>query len=341
MHVRQRTLTMDELVLSITAPSRIHFGLFGGKNPDGNSFGGLGAMVQQPGMELTIAPNDKRVFTGPQANRLEQFTNYWLEFTRVEIVDEFQLELAMAPPSHIGLGTGTQLGLCVATLLFQYHYGQSPSVDRLAASTRRGGRSSVGTYGFLHGGLIVDRGKAADQDLATMDLHLKYPENWRFVLIQTDSDPGMSGLPENDLFGLATEKMVEKRNSLIKLVKDEVVPAILKEDFNAFSHSIYEFGKLSGSYFSQVQGGPFNGKRITQIIERARAEGIPGVGQSSWGPTIYALAESQTQAEQIREWLVQHLNPRESVTISKPSNLGARLTDPRVSRKDFDAKTWS
>ncbi|MEC9091404.1 MAG: hypothetical protein VX438_01775 [Planctomycetota bacterium] len=327
---------MSSPTLNIKAPSRLHFGLFGGNNPSGNSFGGLGVMVENPGIEVRIQPAPQRTFTGNLADRLETFTDYWLQFTGFHVQNEFHLDLVRAPQSHIGLGTGTQLGLCVGTLLFQYHMGQTPSLDHTAESTGRGQRSSVGSHGFLRGGLIVDRGKSKGQTLGELELQLAYPENWRFVLIQPDGIPGISGSPENQYFSRKLAPLTQQRNRLIQLTKERIIPAILQEDFPEFSQSVFEFGKLSGSYFSNIQGGPFNGDRITEIIEAGRREGIAGIGQSSWGPSIYVLAQSQHHAEQIQEIFAPMLNPSESLIISRPCNRGARLTDCHSFHRKFN-----
>lgn len=312
--------------VSVTAPSRIHFGLFGGKSQHERSFGGLGVMVDQPGLQLSIQPASEMRYEGLQSQRTKQFTESWLRFTGHTPSTAFHVVLHQCPESHIGLGTGTQLGLAVAAGLFQFCCGETPAIETVAESVGRGKRSGVGTYGFLHGGLIVDRGKTANEKLAGLDLHLPFPEDWRFVLIKSEADSGLSGTQEENFFTESTESLIGKRNQLIEIAKSQIVPAVIKKDFDTFSQAVYQFGKTSGSYFSKVQGGPFNGRRITEIITRLREFGFMGVGQSSWGPTVYAVAKSDNEANRISELMSIHLSRQETMIVTRPSRGGATIS---------------
>lgn len=313
--------------IKVSAPSRIHFGLFGGRNDKGVSFGGLGAMVDHPGIEITLEADDQFSFAGPQQERLREFVEAWIEQAKLDSPEQFRLELVQSPASHVGLGTGTQLGMAISAALFQFYFGEIPSIEKVAQFAQRGLRSGVGIYGFLHGGFIVDRGREPDQELPQLDIHLTFPQDWRIVLMQLRSTPTFFGQKEVNVFeGRKKLDLISKRNRLIEIANEKILPALLHADFGKFAESIFEFGKTSGSYFSSIQGGPFNGKRITEIIDLARQHEITGVGQSSWGPTVYALASSEEHANQIVELLSVHLHDDEPVIISKPSLSGATVS---------------
>ena len=309
----------------IQAPSRIHFGLFGGPRDSGLSYGGLGAMVSNPGLEIQIEPAETREYLGNQASRLQAFAENWFAYTKVCPEKEFRLRLNHAPSSHIGLGTGTQMGLSVSALLYRFYFAEVPPVRSLAKSVGRGFRSAVGTYGFQHGGFIVDSGKSSDNELASLDFQCDIPETWRLLLLQTSNPDGLSGNKEAEVFQQARNRMANHQAELISLTRETILPALLQADFDTFAEAIYQFGKTSGSYFAEIQGGPFNGKRITEMIQIARQLGIKGVGQTSWGPTIYLLAPSQADAEKVAQLLREHLLPDESLQITGPQNQGYLL----------------
>jgi beta-ribofuranosylaminobenzene 5'-phosphate synthase len=48
-----------------------------------------------------------------------------------------------------------------------------------------------------------------------------------------------------------------------------------------------------------VQGGVYADPLLARIVAHLRGQGIRGVGQSSWGPTLYALAPDAAEAERI------------------------------------------
>lgn len=282
-------------------------------------------MIDRPGLAMEIAPHPTLEIAGPQAERVTEFVGRWKAFTGLDGPDGISIRIQNAPESHIGLGTGTQLGLATAALLYQYHFGEVPSVETLARSVGRGQRSGIGMYGFVHGGLIVDRGKGPGEDLPALDVHFPIPERWRFVLIRPDTPPGISGSVEEHLFARPLDQLIDIRNRLIEICNRRLIPALAREDFSEFSRSVYEFGRTSGSYFADLQGGAFNGQRITEIIEYARWIGVQGVGQSSWGPTIYLLCSSPDEASQIVKRMSGFLKDHEEIAIAKPCNQGSRL----------------
>ena len=60
-------------------------------------------------------------------------------------------------PSHVGLGSGSQLSLAVARAITELH-DRHLTTQELARLTGRGGTSGIGTAAFDHGGFIIDGG---------------------------------------------------------------------------------------------------------------------------------------------------------------------------------------
>ena len=65
---------------------------------------------------------------------------------------------------------------------------------------------------------------------------------------------------------------------------------------------------------------------MAALVAWLRAAGVAGVGQSSWGPTVFALTESQSTAEELARRLVEQC-PQElaEVSIAACDNRGATL----------------
>jgi predicted sugar kinase len=73
--------------------------------------------------------------------------------------------------------------------------------------------------------------------------------------------------------------------------------AAATNDFQAFSRAMYEFGRSVGEYFAPVQGDTFADPRMAALSRKLRAEGVEGVGQTSWGPTLFVLCDGPDSAE--------------------------------------------
>jgi beta-RFAP synthase len=315
---------MSRLV-QISAPSRLHFGLWSLGGATGRQFGGVGAMVERPGLALSIRPARQLESCGPLAQRAATFARRWAEFHRVP-APACLIEIKNAPPEHAGLGTGTQLGLSVAAGLSALAGLPSQSPQELAHSVGRGLRSAVGTYGFVQGGLIVEQGKLPGEPISPLDCRLDLPAAWRFVLIRPTELAGLAGDDESAALDALPDIPVEVKERLVAEVRDHLVPAAATGDFAAFAESLYRYGKLSGQCFAPRQGGPYNGPVLARLVEQLRDFGAAGVGQSSWGPTLFVVQPNQAAAEsllwQLRE--LPDLPPLETL-ITPPANRGAQI----------------
>ncbi len=106
----------------------------------------------------------------------------------------------------------------------------------------------------------------------------------------------------------------------------DLLPAIVEKEFESVSESLYEYGQHVGSYFEPIQGGRFASRQMEQLAEALRRQGHLGVGQSSWGPTMFVLEESQEAAEN----LVRELQEDQKWSdckfhIAAAMNQGARI----------------
>ncbi|HEX6316711.1 MAG TPA: hypothetical protein VFZ73_17690, partial [Gemmatimonadaceae bacterium] len=191
-------MTRDRV--QVEAASRLHLGLLSLGQPGHRQFGGVGLMVDSPGLVLLAKPSAQWTFSGAHAERLGQFAARWRQVFDGETVAGCRLRLLRTPPQHVGLGTGTQLGLAVAAALYQLHERPLPSAEMLARVVGRGRRSGVGTHGFLLGGLIVDRGKLPGESLGSLAARVELPSAWRVVQICPLRQSGLSGPAERRAF---------------------------------------------------------------------------------------------------------------------------------------------
>jgi len=317
---------MPPRTVEVSAPSRLHFGLFsfgGGER----QFGGVGVVVEKPGLRLrgtTASAFDAR---GPLAGRVREFAERWATFHGLPKLPPCLVEVVQAPPDHVGLGTGTQLGLSVAAALNAFCEFPSSTPVELAISVGRGLRSAVGTYGFCGGGLVVERGKSVSDPISPLECRLDLPADWRFVLLTPAGFTGLSGSEEQKAFSGLPRVDPSVSECLIAEVRTRMVPAAARGDFNQFSESVYEFGRASGLCFSEKQGGPYNGPVLTALVESIRNMGVRGVGQSSWGPTIFAIFPNELEANRfVREFEEKWRDMAKLTMVVTPaSNGGAKV----------------
>ena len=121
----------------VTAPARLHFGLWSLGDGHERQFGGVGAMIDCPRLEIAITEADQLTANGPNADRAVTFARRWSEFHH-RAAPECHIEIRSAIPLHSGLGSGTQLALAIAAGLSAFCDFPSQSPQELALSVGRG-----------------------------------------------------------------------------------------------------------------------------------------------------------------------------------------------------------
>lgn len=296
----------SEIVIHTGA--RLHFGILSYRPDRPGHFGGAGLMIECPGFVLALSRDETDRVDAPAgaASRARRFLRCYREncprqppHCRIHIRSEI--------PAHVGLGSGTQLALAIGRGLAELTSEENPTVLALARRVGRGARSAVGIHGFAQGGFLIDGGQRAPGALGELAARVDFPADWRLLLVRPGRDTaGLCGASEEDTFKNLPAMPAETAGRLNHLAREELLPAVREADFSRFSRSIFDFGRIAGEFFSPVQGGTFADAQMAQLVSHLRKTGIEGVGQTSWGPTLFILLENQTAAEQLRRDLAAH-----------------------------------
>jgi len=75
-----------------------------------------------------------------------------------------------------------------------------------------------------------------------------------------------------------------------------VMPALAEQDIASFGEGIGEIQRTVGDYFAAAQGGRFSSPGVAEVLAWLEANGVAGVGQSSWGPTGFGIVGSEVRA---------------------------------------------
>ena len=311
--------------VQVRAACRLHLGMFSFGHVDRPEFGGVGVMVAPPNVQVNISASDRYDARGPLSRRVLQFVNELARHWNLQSLPKCSIEI-QSPPDHAGLGVGTQLSLAVAAGLRRFLRLPDLPIESLAASAGRGGRSAVGTYGFARGGLIVEAGKLRSERLGKLFQRLEVPADWRFVLIRQNHGLGLAGTQEAEAFAALPPVAESITRELWQVVTERMIPALESPDCAAFGEAVYVFGRLAGECFATAQGGPFATPGIERLINGIRDFGVAGVGQSSWGPTVFAVMPTEYDAGCLVKWLQQQSVTNDSeISVAKPNNSGALI----------------
>ena len=335
-------------MIRVWTPSRLHFGLLGfavagDAWPDRHGsaiiparrFGGVGLMVERPGLRIATTAAKEWSAEGPLADRALAFARRFADSIHPQRPDADlppqRLIVEEAPLEHIGLGVGTQLGLAVARAL-ALAWGCDLDAAELARRVGRGKRSALGVYGFEHGGFLVESGKCDGREdgLAPLAVRTSFPTAWRVVLVTPREAPGLHGAAEIEAFAhlTATPNAAARTEALCRLVLLGMVPALAEADLEGFGDSLHDFNARAGETFAAVQGGVYSGPLVAECVAFLRGQGVRGAGQSSWGPTVFGVVADEDRAADLLRRLSHHFGSGISEAWTTAAcNTGSRRTD--------------
>lgn len=315
--------------VTVRTGARLHFGLLAINPARGRQFGGAGLMVDAPGFDLTAEAATADEIVGGSATthqRIGALVSRLRERTPSS-VPPLKITVQREIPPHCGLGSGTQLGLTVATIAAALAGESMPSVRERTERVGRGKRSAIGMYGFESGGWLVDGGQRSAGEISPLIARATWPDDWPWVLIAPPEREGLSGVAEQHAFQRLSSMTEATTARLCRTLLLELLPSLLDHDFPEVSAALWDYGKTVGEYFLPVQQGLFADVRMARLADQLRRDGIAGVAQTSWGPTIAVMCPSLSAATE----LVSHLqSPGQwtdcRIQLVRALNRGAELS---------------
>ncbi|MHA1739602.1 MAG: beta-ribofuranosylaminobenzene 5'-phosphate synthase family protein [Candidatus Heimdallarchaeota archaeon] len=326
--------------ITIITPSRLHFGLLDLNGELGRINGGLGVALENPGWEIIGYMKDEinskvklaKIDVNTEA-AIKKFDAYFKTKTT-----ELNFEIKKDLPVHMGLGSKTQFLLSIGSILACNHELKTTPRE-IAKAVQRGGTSGIGVAAFEAGGFILDSGhsfgpgkqtdsfKPSSRSKAPPPLVIfqNYPpENWRFIVIIPNIPEGASGDTEVKLFEDCCPIPAEQVEKLSRLILMKILPSFIEKDIAIFGEGLTELQTKFHRFGMEKYDSTLNNDIL---IELRKNKLVFGSGISSFGPTMYALTNSQDNAEKI----IQQVNDTYSkneikfITSSKVNTTGARI----------------
>lgn len=314
----------------VKAPARLHFGFIDLDGTLGHIYGSVGLAIDQPRLLLEASAAHRLSVEGDEGGRAAALARHFLRHYRIREGAEISLKETIPP--HAGLGSGTQLALGIATALARL-FSVEGNIRELAAVMERGKRSGIGVGVFERGGFIVDGGRRVSTlssmsdpgSIPPMIVRHPFPEDWTFVVATPHVGRGLAGDAETRAFRRLPARLAAGAGRLSRVLLMQMLPALVERDAVAFGRSLTTIQRIVGSWFRAVQGGAFarpEGAELARVMARA---GALGVGQSSWGPTVYGMAADPERAHALEHQLRKAISAKIKATVwlTRASNRGA------------------
>jgi beta-RFAP synthase len=323
-------------VVRVRAPARLHLGFLDPAGSLGRPWGSLGLVIDGMDTEVALggaAYDDFGLASESMAGELDRARVCIERLRRHTGLDTpLALRLLRLPPGHAGFGSGTQLALAIGRAFMRWHRREAGTAQ-IAHWLGRGLRSGVGIAGLDQGGLLVHRGPGGGGGPAPLLARIALPEAWCIVLVLDPRHQGLAGEDERRALSRLPPLPRAAAADLCHQVLMRVLPGAATAAFAPFAEGITSLQRCLGEHFAPVQGGrAYTSAAVARAmgwIADALGPAGAAVGQSSWGPTGFAIVPTHDAAEALVAELraAGVLEPSLVVRIVHAQNHGARIAD--------------
>jgi beta-RFAP synthase len=313
--------------VQVTAPARLHLGFLDLEGGLGRRFGSLGLAVQGFATRLTVERAAVDEVVG--AAERERAARALATLRRSWRLPPVRVEVEAAIPAHAGLGSGTQLGLALGVGLARL-LGRAGGAREVARILERGARSGIGVGAFAEGGFILDGGRGEAGEPPPVTARLPFPDAWRLLLIFDPAREGLHGAGEAGAFQALPPYTPELAGELCRRVVMQLLPGLATADLAAVGEAIGLIQRRVGDYFAPAQGGRFTSPAVSEVLAWLEAQGIQGLGQSSWGPTGFAILAGAEEADRVRAAATARFglrHPELRLVVTQVRNRGAEIAE--------------
>ncbi|MBS7658871.1 MAG: beta-ribofuranosylaminobenzene 5'-phosphate synthase [Candidatus Bathyarchaeia archaeon] len=289
----------------VKSPSRLHFTLIDLNGELGRIDGSVGVALNYPNVILEASKADSIIIEGLIPNRVKRLAKKFIK--AMNINEGFKINVKKVIPSHVGLGSSTQLSLSIASALAKL-FNINIDVKRLAEIMGRGGTSGIGVAAFQYGGFIVDGGhpfkkkkgkkaflpsRAAKAAPPPIIVRYDFPLDWFFTVAIPNISKGFYGEKETKAFKAICPTPSVEAEKISRLILMKMLPALKELSIEEFGEALTELQNISVSKKSLIH--PI----VKKCIEKMLDNGAYGAGQSSWGPAVYGLVKGKNKAEKL------------------------------------------
>ncbi|KPM56584.1 hypothetical protein CcI49_00590 [Frankia sp. CcI49] len=288
------------MVVTVEAPTRIHFGLLQMSRTYATAYMGLGGALSEPSWSLRIAASsagdrfdDLPVELVDYARRVCRALRALTDFPPVSV------RARKTVPPHVGLGAKTSFGCALLAGLVEF-LALPGGWPRYRHVLGRGGASGIGIHSAVSGGMILDAGhilRPGDTLLPSSARPGETPPpvvaRWDVgflppvVVARPSGLQGLHGPAEHAFFRERLPLPEAEVREVAAVALYELVPALTRQDARAFADGLTH---LQGVGFKQAEW-ELQPDPVLALRAAATSHGATAVALSSLGPTLVVFAD--------------------------------------------------
>ncbi|MBI3241115.1 MAG: hypothetical protein HYZ49_02335 [Chloroflexi bacterium] len=285
------------MLIEITSPAILPLGIVHAEGRPGL----LGLTLQHPPVQLFAQSFDGLKITGARADEARKHAERFYAHHKLEPHAEVEIELAI--PNFVGLGSSAMLGLSLAQALAWIHKLNFEDKAGLAQLVGLERRHALEARAFEQGGLLL---VAENGDVIRRGVIQHSNEQaWAFVFVFPKTPPGTQPALEAERLQALWE--VGQHLNANATLNASLWSAVERDDIAAFASALMTIQELNRAALAGA------GKTVTAspedqaLLNIMRQHGALAYGNNPAGTGLFGLIQGDTASIKLRKHLQDHI----------------------------------
>jgi predicted sugar kinase len=264
----------------------------------------IGITLQYPQIQLVARDSAGLSITGARADLAHRQAAHFFQQRGLPPQGEIEIELAI--PQFMGLGSAAMLGLSVAQALSAIHNLPASSTAELAQTVGLDEDEALETHAFASGGVLTVGADGALLRRHTIT-HQDEADDWVFVFV-LPKPPGQT--PER----LEAERRSSLRGAArhlsaatARVIEDDLWPAIERDDIDTFAQALARLQALNHAALASAGRPATLAPHEQALLDVMRDYGALVGGRSLTGMGLYGLIKGGGPSRDLRRALIAQL----------------------------------
>jgi len=283
----------------------------------------LGVTLQYPPIQLFAQPAMALKVTGARADEARRQAEAFYDHHALEGGAEIEIELAI--PNHVGLGSGPMLGLSVAQAISWAHglsFGHRPLLAQLLDYEPR---HASFIYAFDQGGLLLVEAEASPGSFGAIRRRhaIEHPTDsaWAFNFVFPKTPPGTPPTLEEDRLQALLAAAPRLDDEASRKANEQLWDAAGGDDILSFANALMAIQSLN------AEASPSLTDEEQSILDVMREGGALAYGRTATGMGLFGLTKGSKPSIELRRKLQNHIGlSGGTVMATIADNAGARHT---------------
>jgi beta-ribofuranosylaminobenzene 5'-phosphate synthase len=293
-----------------------------GLAPLDGQLGQLGITLQFPQIQLLARNSSALAVSGARADLARQQAEHF--FRHHHLPPQAEIEIELAIPQFMGLGSTAMLGLSIARALATLHAQPADDGAGLARSVGLVPDEALETHAFAQGGLLLvgEQGALLRRHAIA---HSDEADDWVFVFVlprpPAETPASLARDQRSALRAASRHLSAETAN----IITADLWPAVERDDIAAFAQALTRIQELNHATLARAGQPASLTPQEQAILDIMRDAGALTAGQTLAGLGLYGLIKGGGPSRELRRALTERLGYfGGTVMASICDNTGAR-----------------